>query len=162
MQNEAAEADKWQAESYIERTISRAFLAAHLLTASRQQAESAVMEALDSWDPAKDNEEALLPRVLRAAVRAQFGALSSSFNEPVSARVHLPAELRSVLALPPQLRRCFVLRILIGLSQQVCARLLYLRSYEVNQYTSAALKCLPAITKRSLAGTQYLAPISRN
>ena len=43
----------------IETTISLAFRTAHLLTASVHQAESAVLKAIESFDPDGDSEETL-------------------------------------------------------------------------------------------------------
>jgi DNA-directed RNA polymerase specialized sigma24 family protein len=129
---------------------SRAFLAAHLLTANAEQAESAVMEAIASWDPDDDCEEALFERVLNIALRGQPS------DVPDSPASFLPAELQAVVHLSPQLRRCFVLRILVGLSRQACARLLHWESRQVDQYTSAALKVLPFLTGRPNAEVEYL------
>jgi hypothetical protein len=41
-------------------TITKAFLTAHLLTANRRQAESAVLEAIERSDLKEDTEEAFL------------------------------------------------------------------------------------------------------
>jgi DNA-directed RNA polymerase specialized sigma24 family protein len=142
------QAETWEAERRIDGTTSRAFLAAHLLTGSAEQAESAVMEAVDSWDPDDDSEEALFERVLNIALR---GPISDAPDSPAS---FLPPELQAVLRLSPQLRRCFVLRILAGLSRQVSARLLRVDCRRVDQYTSAAIKVLPFLTARRSAGVQ--------
>lgn len=151
-----AEMETSETRSRIEHVISRAFLTAHLLTASTRQAEGALMEALDSWDLDGDNEEALLDLVLDAAVRAPSGLPPSTFSEPDSTAALLPAELQVVVQLPAQLRRCFVLRILAALSWQFSAQLLHLHPHQVDRYTAAALQCLPAIGGRSAAGVEYL------
>jgi DNA-directed RNA polymerase specialized sigma24 family protein len=141
--------------SDIEHTISRAFLTAHLLTASTEQAESATMEAIDSWDPDEETEEVLFRSVLDAAARAQIEYVPSSSNKCDVAGSYLPAELQAVLRLAPQLRRCFVLRILVGLSPQVCARLLHLPSRRVDRYACAALECLGSLDRRLTLSLQY-------
>jgi hypothetical protein len=128
--------------SDIEHTISKAFLTAHLLTASTEQAESATMEAIDSWNSDEETGEALFRSVLDAAVRVQMRHVSSSSNQCDMAESYLPVELQAVLRLAPQLRRCFVLRILVGLPPQVCARLLHLHSRRVDWYACAALEFL--------------------
>jgi DNA-directed RNA polymerase specialized sigma24 family protein len=117
--------------------VNRAFLMAHLLTGDARQAESVVLEAIESWSPREDDGEALLQEVLNTAVRSQV-VLESR-------RSFLPPELQAVLGLSPLLRRCFVLRMLEGLSGQVCARLLHVDSRLVDQCTRAAVKSLPAI-----------------
>jgi DNA-directed RNA polymerase specialized sigma24 family protein len=123
--------------------IGRAFLTAHLLTANRKQAESAVMEAIRHWDSEEDTEEAFLQLVAYAAIQAQGEYEWSRADQPVPAESVLPVELQAVLDLAPQIRRCFVLRILAGLSRQVCARLLHLNIFTVDQYTWEALEYLP-------------------
>ena len=131
--------------------IRRAFLTAHLLTGNADQAESLTMTAIESWNPEEESEQALFQDVLETAVRApvQF--------KPDAASPYLPAELRAVLRLAPQLRRCYVLRILVQLPSQACARLLNLPSDAVDRYTCAALWCLSALDPRLAAGIQYAA-----
>ena len=116
------------------RLLDRALLTAHLLTGSLQQAEKAALDAVDSWNPGEEPEEVLFQNVLDAAARAP--------SNPDSSSSHLPDELKAVLRLTPQLRRCFVLRILAGLPEQACARLLCLHSDLVETYTCDALQCL--------------------
>jgi len=117
--------------------IDRAFLASHLLTGSIRQAEDAAMAAIDSWNPDKQKEEALFQNVLDAAARAHS-------NSPDESDSFLPKELKAVLKLSRQLRRCFVLRILAGFSSEACARMLGLQSARVDEYTCAALQSLSA------------------
>jgi hypothetical protein len=134
----------------IERTMTRAFLAAHLLTASAEQAENAVADAINSWDSA--DEDALFSEVLAVAIKDHarpWSASRASWSESF-----LPAELRPVLDLPPDLRRCFVLRILVGLPEEYCAGLLRLSSRLVDEYTCEALKRLPSLADQSTARVQ--------
>jgi DNA-directed RNA polymerase specialized sigma24 family protein len=123
----------------IPRLLDRALLTAHLLTGSLQQAEKAALDAVDSWDPGEEPEEVLFQNVLDAAAQAQ---VQPNPSNPDSSGSHLPDELKAVLRLAPQLRRCFVLRILAGLPAQACARLLCLHSDMVETYTCDALQCL--------------------
>jgi len=130
------------AHSANNRLISRAFLTAHLLTGNAEQAERVTLKAIGSWNPEEESEEALFQNVFDAAVRSPVKLKS----EPASA--YLPAELNAVLRLSPELRSCFVLRVLMRLPSQVCARLLDLRSDSVDNYTCAALRCLGAVDSR--------------
>jgi hypothetical protein len=128
-------------EQDFEHTIGKAFLAARLLTANAETAEAAVMEALVTWDQEVENEESLFRRVLDAAVDdKRCGASCAKSHDP--AETALSPELRGVLNLSLQPRRCFVLRTLAGLSRQACARLLHLNALGVDRYTSEALECL--------------------
>lgn len=145
-------------ERDIEHTIGRAFLTAHLLTANATQAESAVVEAIESWHAHDETEQALLLRVVQAAVREPVGyAASLSSDKPDAAGSYLPVELQAVLRLSPQPRRCFVMRILAGLSRQVCARLLHLNTFKVDQCTRAAVKHLSC---RRLAPAWHSGPFA--
>jgi hypothetical protein len=58
----------------------------------------------------------------------------------------LTPELRAVLNLPGDLRRCFVLRILAGFSGQACGLLLRLSVRKVDEYTCLALHRLADFT----------------
>ena len=150
--NGAAPEEHCYAESGAHYPLSRAFIAAHLLTASADQAERALEEAIDSWNPEEDGEEALFYRVLDVAVRRP-SALSKSI-EPEARSTLLPS-LQGVLRLAPRLRHCFVLRVLVGLSKQDSAQLLRLHTREVDEYTRAALKHLPSLSTESSSGTHY-------
>jgi len=132
-------------------TIDRAYLTAHLLAGDRERAENAVLQAIEAWNAERHNEEELFEHVVRAAVRARGsadpGGPDASF---------LPAELRAVVNLPRELRHCFVLRMLAGLSQADCARMLRMSPKRVGQYTCSALKRLPALAEAAAAGVPYL------
>jgi hypothetical protein len=119
--------------------LDRAFLTAHLLTGNLQQAEEVTLDAIDSWRPGEEPEDVLFQNVLDATAGAQVEPNSKT---PDPASSYLPNELKAVLRLTPQLRRCFVLRILAGLPEQACARLLSLHSDMVERYTCDALQCL--------------------
>ena len=106
---------------------------AHLLTANVNQAEEAVLIAIDSFDPDTDTDESLFQSAISAAVRLPW-------RTPNLSRVFLPAELQSVLNLPGELRRCFVLRVLLGMSRQACAALLRLNVRSVERHTCNALQ----------------------
>ena len=108
----------------IEDIVGRAFLTAHLLTGNMEQAESATIAAIDSWNPDDETEEVL----------------------DVAGPCH-PVELQRVLRLARPLRRCFVLRVLVGLPPRVCAKLLRSDSRRVDQYSCDASRCLGALDR---------------
>ena len=126
----------------IESLLGKALLTAHLLTGSAEQAQSATMEALNAWHPYLETEADLWTKVLQAAAKEPIPATSSPSNHADPALSRLPTELLAVLKLEPVVRRCFVLRILVGLSAEACAALLQLRAQRVNQYTCAGLEAL--------------------
>ena len=136
--------------------IDRAFLAAHLLTGSAEQAERAIMEAIALWGPDQSDNE-LFEQVLLAAVRRTVEDVQSIANKVDLAGATFPAELQAVLHLAPKLRQCYVLRVLVALPRQACASLLHLSSHQVDQYICAALRCLPFLVAPSRAATEYAA-----
>lgn len=128
-----------ETQSCIERAVGEAFLTAHLLTASVQEAERAVMASLNTLDLEGSPEKLLQQRVLNEAVQAN-GVADTSADQ-------LPVELRPVLRLSAQLRRCFVLRTLVGSSLMTCARMLRLHPDQVAEYTCAAHQLLPSLAR---------------
>jgi len=140
MEYRAAQTQVRESDHRIERAFRRAYVAAHLITGNGRRAEQIVVDAFDHWDPDWETDESLLRLAVRSAARASAGTC-----EPESARGYLPAELRAVLGLPEQQRRCYVLRVLEGLTRLSSAQLLGLNRDEVDQLTNAALKRLPAI-----------------
>jgi len=141
MANAAADPEMPQVGAGLARLIDRAFLTAYLLTASVQQSEDATREAIDSWDPDEQPDETFLHNVLEAATRAHNPLGSSNGDRAGS---NLPTELKAVLRLAPQLRGCFVLRILMGLPSKVCGQFLRLHSHQVDEYACNALQNLVA------------------
>ena len=122
--------------------VARSFRTAYLLTNSAEEAESAVLAGIESWNPDGESDEALFHKVMYAAAHRRH-----QWEPPVrtEARLWLPEELRVVLTLAPPIRRCFVLRNLAGMSAQVCARLLDLLPNQVDEFTGAAHRCLAAL-----------------
>jgi len=122
--------------------IARSFRTAYLLTNSAEEAESAVLAGIESWNPDGESDEALFHKVMWAAARRRH-----QWEPPVptGARLRLPEELGALLTLAPPIRRCFVLRNLAGMSAQVCARLLDLLPNQVDEYAGAAHRCLATL-----------------
>ena len=129
---------KPESKRLLERTLAKAFHAAHLLTASLRQAEAAVLEAIDRFDPNRDTDETLYRYALRASVEAP-----AEHQEESTPRQ--PAELQHVLKLAREFRHCFVLRILVGMSKQACAELLGFNVRSVEEYTCTAMQRLAGL-----------------
>jgi hypothetical protein len=136
--------------------INRTFLTAHLLTGGTAQAESAMMEAIASWHP-DQSQTKLCELVLHAALRVGGEGAQSNANDTGRASGALPVELQNVLCLSPQLRQCYVLRILVGMPRKVCARLLLMAEQRVDHFTWAALRQLPFLSGSSAVHAEYLA-----
>jgi hypothetical protein len=122
--------------------VAQAYCTAYLLTNSAEDAESAVLSGIESWNPDVESDEALFHEVICAAARRQY-----RWELPLRTRtrVCVPEELRAVLTLAPPIRRCFVLRNLAGMSAQACARLLGLLPNQVDEYAGAAHRFLAAL-----------------
>jgi hypothetical protein len=116
--------------------IDKAMLTAYLLTGSLKQAENSVLSGIRLWNPNTESEETLFNWVMMEAVASD----DSSFTVDIE----LPVELQNVFTLPLSIRRCFVLRILVGMKVEGCARLLNVTSQFVNLYVCQALIWLEA------------------
>lgn len=123
----------------------QAFVIAHLLTGSAELAENATLDAIASWN----GEESLLEQVAQSAARVQPAQKASKASGG-----YLPEELRAVLGLPAEPRRCYVLRFLVGLSSAHSARLLDLSSDEVDRRACAAAEALAEHGSARRAGFQ--------
>lgn len=143
MEHNSAVAANREGRFAIERTIRRAFGTAHLLTANLQQAESAVLKAIELFDPHVDTVEALFQYTVHAASLNPTEPMPSAASHPPEpTNSFLPVELQAVLNLSRDLRHCFVLRVLAGWSRLACARLLNLQGRKVDRYTCVALRCV--------------------
>jgi hypothetical protein len=114
------------------------FLTAVLLTGNVQRAEAAVLESIGSMD---------LDQTAASAIRADQFPGRSHRVAPL-----LPAELKRVLQLAPDLRRYFVLRMLIGMPRERCAALLKVDSVQVDQGTRMAMTELARIAESNYVG----------
>jgi DNA-directed RNA polymerase specialized sigma24 family protein len=91
------------------------------------------------------SEDALFRRAVNAAIEPQSEPSEQPREELERAAAVLPFELRRVLHLPPALRHSFVLRFLVGLSRETCARLLRLEIRQVDERARTAMLELPTI-----------------
>ena len=121
-------------ETAVGGNLKVAFVAAHLLTGSAEEAERATMAAMELWDPDRETQEVFFQNVLEVAAVAP-----ETPDVPCVSDAYLPRELRAVLRLPLLPRRCFVLRIIAGLPPDVCARILQVSASSVDEFTCAAL-----------------------
>ena len=146
--------DERQEQNFAERAVSkrltgnilsRSFLTASLLTGNTGQAEKAVLEAIKLWNPDEEDEERLFQITLRTAVQPQIAFSSATSNNECTADSCLPIELRRVLRLSPEIRSCFVLRVLVGLPSNVCAEVLDLDIRQLDRYCCDAMENLAAL-----------------
>ena len=126
--------------------VERAFTTALLLTGSAGHAEAAVMEGICSQH-GKLSAESVLHATVNASIRVEP-------EEDESASSLLPKELRPVLRLPARSRHCYVLRILVGYSREVCASLLKTGMHNIDDAVCGSVWNLSGQTADlELAGT---------
>jgi DNA-directed RNA polymerase specialized sigma24 family protein len=132
-------------ESY-RQNYARLFVTALLISGSAARAERAIEQSIEllEFDGMPDEREILIA-VSRAALAAGGTRAAVRTRE-----VHLADELRAVLSLDADLRSCFVLRRLVGLTAEDTARLTALGTSDVEAFTLAAILQLAGIA----GGTQ--------
>lgn len=124
------------------KTVDRAFITALLLTASVERAEAAILKSsrLMNLDTPCD---VFFRGTVNAALETQCESQAQTPGQLEHASSTLPPELRPVLRLSSGLRQCFVLRVLMGLPREACARLLSLDIGQINERTCTAMLELP-------------------
>ena len=122
--------------------VARAFAVAYLLTADAEQAEAAVTEAAECWNPEIDSEEALvLFSAVTAARMLRRGPDLVHQGHQVS---RFPRELAQLAGFDALSRGCFALRMLLRLPLPVCAGMLGIGCDEAEERLCAMLRELPA------------------
>lgn len=119
----------------IDNCLSRVLVATYLLTGCAASAETHMPHSLQQWD-------GCLP--WKAIARAIAQACPDSKPSPVEAPALQPEMLR-VLRLPSPLRQCFVLRVLMAMPGQYCARLLRIEAAQVDVNTHLAARELASM-----------------
>jgi hypothetical protein len=125
--------------------VCSALKAALLLTGNAASAECAVLEAISSLNPQNVTAEALLDRTIELSIRSVASGAGSGLQVDWP---DLPIELRNVLEMKPALRNCFVLRVLLGLPEAMCAALLRLHRAHVAARACAAMNWLGNTKRR--------------
>ena len=128
--------------------LDMAFRTAVLLTGATKSAEVAVIHGISACEELSPH--GLLTEAVRSAVRLQ----ASSANGPDEVEC-LPPELRRLFMLQPLSRHCFVLRVLVGLSPEVCAELLEVSVTELENAVYRALTQLPLLCSQRAQPIRY-------
>ena len=117
--------------------VRDAFLAALMLTGTIEAAEQAVSDAIATSGCGVAVEQ-LLVATAKCAVQFRDGCFSG-----VGIPFILPPELRRVLSLSSADRKCFVLRMLMGLTPELTSEILNLHKDEVDEALCRAVRDLP-------------------
>ena len=123
--------------------LDMAFRTALLLGGNTKNAEEAVMDAIDACEDL--SHRGLLIEAVRSTIRRR----TKSADAPDALEL-LPPELRRLFMLQPLSRDCFVLRILVGLSPELCAELLDVSITEFEDAVCAALNQLPLLSSSTV------------
>jgi DNA-directed RNA polymerase specialized sigma24 family protein len=127
------------AECELSAALCRAFHSALLLTGSPVSAEHAVSSAIESLSSEDLKTKALLFGTIEAAIRCSGNQAEQTSVDATHDGSSLPSELKAVLHMKPSLRYCFVVRVLLGLPVEECARLLRLRPVDVKARAAEAV-----------------------
>lgn len=123
--------------------LNMAFRTALLLAGNTKTAEAAVMDGIGACEDLSNR--GLLIEAVRSTIRRR----TKSADAPDALEL-LPPELRHLFVLQPLSRDCFVLRILVGLSPEVCAELLDVSITEFEDVVCAALNQLPLLSSSTV------------
>src|ERR1700722_15288417 len=96
--------------------LGKTYITALLFTGSEGDAEIAVLEGIRGMQRNCIRGDALLQETMAASIPTSVRGQLLEGQEQTSSQ--LPVELRRVLRLSQELRRCFVLRVLLGLSRE--------------------------------------------
>jgi hypothetical protein len=132
-------------ESEMAKALPNAFCIALLLTGNVEAAEAAVLDGIAVLEFDRISGDSLLLATAKSAIcrRVQIPEQSQRLSI-------LPLELRRLFLLAPNYRDCFVLRVLIGLSPELCSGILHLSIHEVENAFYSALQELPCIETRDI------------
>jgi len=119
--------------------VHTALRTALLLAGATKTAELAVLDGIDACENISDRS--LLIETVRSTIRRR----TESPDVPDGINL-LPPELRRLFGLQPKSRDCFVLRILVQLSPEVCAELLELSITEYQDALYGALNQLSLLS----------------
>jgi hypothetical protein len=120
--------------------LHKAFWIALLLTGSIEAAEAAVLDGIAALELDHISGDSLLLAAAKSAIQRHTEFLEQSEGLSI-----LPVGLRRLFLLDPNYRECFVLRVLIGMTPELCSRILHLSIHEVDDALCAALQELPRI-----------------
>jgi hypothetical protein len=128
--------------------LDMAFRTAVLLTGATKSAEAAVIHGISAREELSPH--GLLTEAVRSAVRRR----TKSSDGPCEVEC-LPPELRRLFMLQPLPRHCFVLRVLVGLSPEVCAELLEVSVTDFENAVYRALAQLPLLCSPGAQPIRY-------
>jgi hypothetical protein len=125
----------------IQGSLNSACCTALLLGCDTAATEAAVLDGIGACQ--EISHRSLQIEAVRATLRRR-----ARFADAADAVQLLPCDLLRLFRLQPRSRDCFVLRILLGLSPEVCTGLLNISVAEFDDAYYAALNQLPLVWRR--------------
>ena len=135
-------------EKELTEVLDRVFVVALLITGVMDSAEDAVLDGIAALEGTMSSDGFLLATLKSAIERSEH---SSGEIEDIPSI--LPLELRRILLLDPDIRACFVLRILLGMPSETCSEVLRIPIQEIGHSVSDAMQQLAVLG--STARTRY-------
>lgn len=123
-----------------ETDVRRAYWIALLITGTGASACDAVLDCMQA-DGCEERDAAHFLSLL-TTVAVQRSRAGTPVSEKLAAAALLPVELQRVLWLPLQLRHCFVLRVLLGMSEEEVAYVMSLDRATIAEKTCAAMRLI--------------------
>jgi hypothetical protein len=121
----------------VELALNRAFVVALLLTGQEKLAEQAVTKGIARLKPGALTMDAILNETIQSCELPDVPVWHHPEMAQERSPGFLPTALQSVSRLAPLYRHCFVLRLLMRLSPDVCGHLLQLEASDVDAFASA-------------------------
>jgi DNA-directed RNA polymerase specialized sigma24 family protein len=118
--------------------LRKSFWIAYLLAGDASLAEKTVLQAIDLWNRCEEDCQRLVQATAEIASRSEVDCACGLHTL-------LPEELSRVADLPPELRKSFVLRVLLRMSSSDGARLLNLPVAQINHYSCDAVTSLSSL-----------------
>ena len=121
----------------LDKSLSRMFVAAYLLTGSARQAEAVVSQSIHQLDISATRAGYLSWKAIADAI---MRGDPDAGQTPAEGPAALPVELLRVLRLSPGLRQSFVLRALMAMPRDYCAGLLRMDAEQVDANSRLAAR----------------------
>ena len=138
---------QWKAEEELTEVLDRVFLAALLITGNMDGAEVAVLDGIAALDGAISSDGFLLATLKSAIERSEQRSGETDDIFP-----SVPLELRRILLLNPDIRACFVLRVLLGMPSKTSSEVLRIPIQEIGHSVSDAMQQLAFLGSTTRTG----------
>jgi hypothetical protein len=136
-------------EKQLTEVLDRVFLVALLITGNMDGAGDAVLDGIAALGGTISSDAFRLATLKSAVERGEqhSGEIEDIFPS-------LPLELRRILLLSPDIRACFVLRVLLGMPTEACSEVLRIPIEEIGHSVSDAMQQLAVLGSTTRSGCE--------